>query len=180
MIHRLTGGRWETGAAATAMAPAIRSVPLLGLFFLPLCFGLGHLYPWASDPGAVAGSVVRLYLNPPAYLARSAIALAGWSILALVVTSTNLRGPRLVAGLGLAFHGLAISLVAVDWAALGRSWVSSSDFAADVAVTQLLAALAWTALLQPGDAPAGRTGDIWGWSSLARLALCTSPTCSTW
>ena len=56
LVHLLTGGRWEPAPRPPRWHRPIRSVPLLGLFFLPLCFGLGHLYPWASDPGAVAGA----------------------------------------------------------------------------------------------------------------------------
>jgi hypothetical protein len=162
LIHALTGGRWGKALAA-ALAPAARAVPLLGLLFLPLAFGLPHLYPWAGDPNAAGGSVARLYLNPPAYLVRSAAALAGWAILSVAVLRPDLRRRQLIAGLGLVFHGLAISLVAVDWLLSIDPGFASSNFAADVAITQLLAALAWAALLQPEeDARAGPAADLAG------------------
>ena len=46
-----------------------------------------------------------------------------------------------MAGLGLVFHGIVISLVAVDWILSIDSSFSSSAFAAAIAIQQLLSAL---------------------------------------
>lgn len=157
LIEALTGGRWGE-AMAPVLKPAARTLPLFVLLFLPLALGLRHLYPWAVDLSVTSPSVARLYLNPLAFWARSAMALVGWAVLSLPV----FRRRRLLAGLGLAFHGLAISLIAVDWLLSLDPRFTSSDFAAGVAIGQLLTAFAWAALLQPPDAPPGPLSDLAG------------------
>lgn len=157
LIHALTGGRWGE-AIAPVLEPAVRTLPLFVLLFVPLALGLRHLYPWAVDPSVTSPSVARLYLNPPAFWARSAIALVGWAVLSFPV----FRRRPLLAGLGLAFHGLAISLVAVDWLLSLDPSFTSSDFAAGVAIGQLLTALAWAALLRSPNAAPEPTADLAG------------------
>src|SRR6185437_10397945 len=78
LIHRLTGGRWGT-ALAPILIPAAAMLPLLALVFLPLAFGLSAPYRWASDTSMLRPSVAHVYLNQPAFLLRTAIALVGWS-----------------------------------------------------------------------------------------------------
>ena len=71
-------------------------------------------------------------------------------------------GSRLLAGLGLAFFGLTISLVAVDWyLSLDPHYVATA-FAAMIAIQQLLAALAVTALIGPPAIEGKVAGDIGG------------------
>ena len=78
---------------------------------------------------------------------RAAVALIGWSVLAVLVLRQCCT--RLVAGFGLAFHGLIISLVAVDWILSVDSGFASSAFAAGIALQQLLSVLAFVAITGP-------------------------------
>jgi hypothetical protein len=159
LIHRLTGGSWGL-AAAPVLRPAAAMTPLLVLAFLPLLVGLGHIYPWAAGSSAIPADVARWYLNEPSFSVRSLIALAGWSLLAVIFAAG--LGGRLLAGLGLAFFGLTISFVAVDWYLSIEPHYVATAFAAMIAIQQLLAALAVVAVI---GAPAiGRkvAGDIGG------------------
>jgi len=143
LIHRLTGGRWGV-AFAPALVAATATTPLLVLFFLPILFSLSTLYPWAADPSALRPAVATLYLNHSAFILRSAVALIGWSVLALSIVRG--RSTIVVAALGLVFHGVAISFIGVDWILSIEPTFASSSFAAAMAVQQMLAALAFVAL----------------------------------
>ena len=86
------------------------------------------------------------YLNGPSFLIRSLIALGR-----LVVAWQSCSPPAWAAAcwpaLGLAFFGLTISLVAVDWYLSLEPHYVATAFAAMIAIQQLLAALAVTAVI---------------------------------
>jgi hypothetical protein len=143
LTHRLTGGRWGN-ALAPVLMKAASMVPLLAIVFLPMAFGLSAPYRWASDNSVLRPAVAHVYLNQPAFLLRTAIALIGWSVLAIFVTRQ--RCTILMAALGLVFHAVVISVLAVDWILSVDSSFSSSAFAAGIAIQQILSALALAAV----------------------------------
>lgn len=159
LIHRLTGGRWGI-ALAPVLLPAASLVPMVALVFLPLAFGLSAPYRWASDNSMLRPAVAHAYLNQPAFLLRSAVALIGWSVLAIAVVRE--RCTTLMAGLGLVFHAVVISLVAVDWVLSIDSGFSSSAFAATIAIQQLLSALSFAAIAGAAGWRKEVTADIAG------------------
>jgi hypothetical protein len=159
LIHRVTGGRWGE-ALAPALRPAAALMPLAALAFLGVAFSLPTLYPWAADPGAVKPGIAALYLDPALFDLRAAVALVGWSVLALLCRAGRC-GP-LAAALGLSFYGLSISLVAVDWILSVEPHFTSSAFAAGIALHQILAALAWAALASPPGLDEDRAADLAG------------------
>ena len=144
LIHRLTGGEWGY-AAAPILRPAAAMTPLVALAFVPILLALPQIYPWAANPSAIPSDVARWYLNGPSFLIRAMITLGGWSLLGIVF-ATGL-GSRLLAALGLAFFGLTISFVAVDWYLSLEPHYVATAFAAMIAIQQLLAALAVTAAI---------------------------------
>ncbi|TNC12707.1 hypothetical protein FF100_13640 [Methylobacterium terricola] len=146
LVHRITGGRWGE-ALAPVLRPVAALLPLVALGFLGVALALPALYPWAADPGTVKPDVAALYLNPLLFVARGAVALLGWSVLAWLVLAE--RCTRLVAGLGLAFYGLTISLVPVDWILSLEPRFTSSAFGAGFALNQILAALSLAAVASP-------------------------------
>ena len=132
MIHRLTGGRWGD-SLRPALAPAAAQVPLLFVLAVPVLVSIGILYPWSHGEGAKP-DVLAGYLNVPLFLIRTVVALAGWSALAIVLPRLRRLAGQLAAALGLVFHGVIISLVAVDWMlSLAPPFISSS-FGASVAI----------------------------------------------
>ncbi|GEL43640.1 hypothetical protein MEX01_42310 [Methylorubrum extorquens] len=163
MIHRVTGGRWGE-VLAPVLRPATALVPLAAVTFLGVAFGLHAAYPWAAGTGAKS-DVLRLYLDPTLFLVRAAVTLLGWSVLAALFLSG--RAGTLVAALGLTFYGLTISLVSVDWILSVEPGFNASAFPADVALHQILAALAFAALVSPPSL------DARGASDLAGLMLAT-------
>ena len=153
MIHRLTGGRWGF-ALGPVFAPTAMLVPLVAVLLIPVLVAMPALYSWMHGGSDVIPSVAHIYLNPPAFIIRSVIAFAGWTVLALALPRLRGGGATLLAALGLVFYGVPISLVPVDWIlSLEHPFISES-FGASVAVTHLMAALAWVALLAPRESEA--------------------------
>lgn len=159
LIHHLTGGEWGR-AAAPVLRPAAATIPLVALAFVPVLVELAQIYPWAADPSAIPADVARWYLSGPSFAVRAVITLAGWSVLGVVFAAGI--GSRLLAGLGLAFFGLTISLIAVDWYLSLEPHYVSSTFAAMIAIQQLLAALAVTAVIGTPSIDGKAAGDIGG------------------
>jgi hypothetical protein len=161
MIHRLTGGRWGE-ALHPAFASAARFVPLLFVLIVPIFIAIPLLAPWAHHHGDVKADVISYYLNPPFFIGRSLIAISGWSALAILLP--RIAGPsgQLLAALGLVFHAIVISAVSVDWILSIEPPFISSSFGASVAITQLIAALAWAVRWTPRAPDNLVAGDIGG------------------
>jgi hypothetical protein len=159
MIHRLTGGRWGE-LAAPVIAPAAAAIPLLVVIAIPLFIAIPALYPWSHHPDAIKPDVMSYYLNTPAFVVRTVLALIGWTALAILLPRNAERRGQILAALGLVFHAIVISSVSIDWYLSLEAPFTSSSFGASVAVSSLVAALAWTAVLTsaPADDPA--VGDL--------------------
>lgn len=108
------------------------------------------LYPWAGAAGDIKPDVLSFYLNVPFFMLRGIVALAGWSALALMMPRIAGRAGQLVAAIGLVFHCVVVSSVAIDWYLSTEAPFTSSSFGASVAITQLIAALAWAILIIGG------------------------------
>jgi hypothetical protein len=161
LIHRLTGGNWGR-ELRPALEAAASALPWLLLLIIPVFIALPALYPWASHPGAAPADVVSHYLNVPLFIARSIVALAGWSALAFLLPRLRGTAGKLAAALGLVFHAVVISSVAMDWVLSLEPPFVSSSFGASVAITQLIAALSWVAALHIDLTDEGVVGDIGG------------------
>ena len=162
MIHRLTSGRWGE-IAAPVIGPACAAVPVLVALAIPVFIAIPVLYPWVHyAPGTTKQDVLTYYLNAPSYIVRSMIALTGWSAIALLLPRTIGRRGQLLAALGLVFHALVISSVAVDWYLSSEVPFTSSSFGASVAISSLMGALAWTVLTLPTSADDPALGDLGG------------------
>lgn len=168
LIHRLVGGRWGV-LLAPVLLPTIRLMPLAAIMFFPIAFGLSVIFPWAAQPAALPSDVGRFYLNTPGFLIRTVVALGGWSFLSIRVLQG--RCTKLIAGLGLAFHGLAISFIAIDWILSINPAFASTAFAASIAIQQILAALACAVILAPRKTGDPAIGDIGALLLAALLGL---------
>ena len=114
LIHRLTGGEWGQ-AAAPVLRPAAAMFPLVALAFVPVLVGLPQIYPWAADPvrntGAMSADGISASLSFASAVNDRADRLVG----ARLWSSPPVAEAVCLPGSGLAFFGLTISLVAVDW-----------------------------------------------------------------
>jgi hypothetical protein len=145
-----------------AIEPLTAMIPLLFVLILPLFLAIPLLYLWASGSGAVKPDVLTGYLNMPWFIARSLIVLAGWSALALLLP--RLAGARglVLAAVGLAFHALVIGPIGFDWILSIEPSFASSSFGASLAITQLIAALAFALVLAPAPEGEPAIGDLGG------------------
>ncbi len=153
MIHHLTGGAWGLALRRVARA-AYRTLPLLGLFFLPLLLGMPELYPWAR-PEVVAHDVLlrekSAYLNVPFFAVRAGVYFVIWIVLAYILSrpadDEGTRRSRALSGPGLALFGLTVTFAAIDWAmSLEPLWFSSI-YGAMIANGTMLAGLAFAVML---------------------------------
>jgi hypothetical protein len=170
MIHRLTGGRWGF-LLALAIEPAAAALPILLALAVPLFVALPVLYPWLQRPPAIKPDVLAHYLNMPAFVLRSGVALIGWSTFAVLLLRTHGRLGQLIAALGLVFHALVISGISVDWYLSLEAPFNSSSFGATIAIASIVAALAWAALIAPVPADDPTLADLGGLLLASLLGL---------
>jgi hypothetical protein len=159
LIHEATGGRWGLASAPTLRLGALCAL-FLPFFFAFLFAGLKTLYPWAHGGSTTAPDVARFYFNVPVFAAVGFVALIGWAAIGamLAIGALGLLG----ASIALVFHGFAVSLVAVQWMLSIDPAYSDSAFGAEIAVQQIMLALAVIAALQPRRAVEIADGDIGG------------------
>jgi hypothetical protein len=158
LIHRLTGGCWGE-ALRPVFAPAAACIPLLAILFVPVVLAMPALFPWAAGASVAKPDVAHLYLNDTLFVLRAVIAFIGWSTLAILLPLV--RG-RLLAAFGLIFYAVTVSFTGIDWVLSTEPMFMSTSFGAALAVTQLLAVLAFAALLAPGELALGARRDLGG------------------
>ena len=85
MIQHLTGSAWSV-PVRRIMENIMMSLPVLGLLFIPLGFGVHALYEW-SHPEFVAKEIMALkvpvyeaFLNPKMFYIRAVIYFAIWTL----------------------------------------------------------------------------------------------------
>jgi hypothetical protein len=139
MLSHLTGGLWGVVPRRLHEAAA-RTLPALGVLFVPVLLGLGSLYAWA-DPEVVAGDEILLekaaYLNPGFFALRAAFYFLVWTSLAYRISSwsrqqdagaSDARASKLraVSALGIVLLFLTVSFAAIDWGmSLAPHWFST-------------------------------------------------------
>lgn len=137
------------------MESVAATLPIFALLFVPLAFGLDHIYPWAGalhgahDHGSPAAGALenaslaealahkRVWLSKPFFVARSALYLAilcvvsgllrAWSRENDVRPSLALvRRMRRLGGAGLPLVGLTLTWASFDWSmSLQPDWSST-------------------------------------------------------
>ena len=160
MVHHLTGGAWGF-VIRRLLEGAAMTIPLMALLFVPLLFGLPHLFSWMS-PDAMADAALRhksqFFLNQPWFLARAALYFVVWSSLAWILRRWSLDQDRVgggeitrrfqrFCGPGLVVYVFTYSLAAIDWImTLEPRWYSTI-FGMIVITGQGLAGLAFGILI---------------------------------
>ena len=149
MIQHLTGGMWGM-VIRRQLEAASRALPLMALLFVPILFGMRHLYVWtvpeevAKDPhlveitGAylkITGSGSFLYLD--GYVGRAVIYFAIWLGIAFLLNrwSAEQDSPpvqnlsprfRKIAAPGLILYAFTITFAVIDWVmSLDPHWIST-------------------------------------------------------
>jgi hypothetical protein len=139
MVHQLTGGAWGV-VIRRQMGAASRVLPVLTVLFLPIVFGMSHLYVWTHGDIVNADPILRgkhLYLNTPFFLVRAAIYFAAWNAVTYLLNKWGLeqdqtgdpriaRRMQMLSGGGLVVYGLCITFASFDWLmSLEPHWFST-------------------------------------------------------
>jgi hypothetical protein len=138
MLHHLTGGAWGL-VIRRILEAAARTLPFVGLLFLPVAFGLGHIYTWADAAKVAADPVLQHkapYLNVPFFLARAVAYFVIWGLFAYLLSKWSLRQDqgdgaafqkmKALSGGGLVVYCLTLTTAIIDWLmSLDPHWFSS-------------------------------------------------------
>src|SRR4030095_16762306 len=116
------------------------TIPLIAVLFVPLLFGLNHLYSWSIPGAAEQDALLRWkepFLNVPFFLIRAAIYYACWSFIALLYYRLS-RGQdatgdpaiyarlRKFAGPAIIVLALTSTFASIDWiVSLTPHWYST-------------------------------------------------------
>jgi hypothetical protein len=159
MVFHLTSGGWGF-VIRRILEAGMRTLPLMALLFLPIAWGIQHLYPWAQ-PDAVDASpklqYQQFYLAPKWFWIRAAVYFAAWLGMAFFLGLWSRKedetgNPRLawksqqLSAFGAVVYGVSLHFAAVDW---GMSLVPafhSTIWGPLFAAGQLLSALAFAVL----------------------------------
>jgi hypothetical protein len=139
MLHHLVGGTWGF-VIRRILEAGTRTLPLMGLLFVPLLFGIHSLYEW-SHPDVVTRDAIlqakQAYLNVPFFIVRAVLYFFAWMTLAFFLNrwsaeqdSTGnpslMRRFQLLSALGIVVYVLAITFASIDWGmSLEPHWFST-------------------------------------------------------
>lgn len=139
MLHHLTRGAWGL-VIRRILEAAARTLPFVGLLFIPLAFGLPHVFIWA-DPAKVAGDHLLehkvAYLNVPFFLGRVVFYFLVWTLFAQLLSKWSnqqdatgdgkfFHRMQALSGAGIGVYCLTMTAAVVDWLmSLDPHWFSS-------------------------------------------------------
>ena len=151
-IYRLTGGMWGFAARPFFEAGAA-TLPLLALLFIPIGFGLDHIYEWTRADffeGLHHAENRKTYLSESFFLLRTVIYFAVWILFGLYMTRRSRPQALLAEGrsglpaAGLIALALTVTFAGIDWLmTLNPHWFSTI-YGGMIAIAGLYAALALT------------------------------------
>jgi hypothetical protein len=114
-----------------------RTLPLLGVLFLPVLLGMERIFPWAK-PGVVVEGNKGLFMTPGLFTLRAVIYFAIWIALAYLLTTWSYSQDRSsdpeairrrahpIAILGIILYFLTTTFAAFDWMmSVEKGWFSS-------------------------------------------------------
>lgn len=139
MIHHIAGGAWGA-VIRRILESAIGTIPLLAGLFLPIAFGIHHLFEWSHADVVAKDAILQskeAYLNVPFFLVRAVFYFAVWILVAALFRRWSLEqdhddDPRLTLRMellsrgGLVLYGLTVTFAAIDWImSLEPHWFST-------------------------------------------------------
>src|SRR5712691_13110786 len=139
LIQYATQGGW--GIVVRRIGETVfATVPVMAALFVPLLFGLQHLYPWSVPGAAEHDALLRWkapFLNVPFFLIRAAVYFGCWSFIALLYYRGS-RGQdatgdpgvsarlRRLAGPAIIVLALTSTFASIDWiVSLTPHWYST-------------------------------------------------------
>jgi len=162
LIHHITGAYWGTVLRRVAENLAT-TLPLMGLFMIPLFFGMHDLFHWSHEDAVVHDKILQWkepYLNTGFFIIRNILYFGIWTWLVHGLRTLSIaqdkgdaeslgKMRRKAAG-GTVLYALTVTLFAFDWLmSLDPHWYStifgvyvfSGGFLAALALLSVLAIL---------------------------------------
>ena len=159
MLHQLVGGCWGF-IIRRLLEAGTRTFPLMALLFLPILFGMNHIFIW-TDADLVARDHVlqhkSAYLNIPFFTTRAIVYFLLWIGISSLLSRWSLEQDRtgdpllsrrmpILSGPGLVIFGLTATFASIDWVmSLEPHWFSTMHGVIFI-VGQALATLAFSIL----------------------------------
>lgn len=158
MIHHLTGGGWGF-LIRRFLEAGIGALPLGAALAIPLFFGVGYLYSWATpDPHDEMLTRRLFYLNTPGFILRTAIVFSLWIGISSLLRRWSLeqdattdpaptRRMRALSGPGIVLFAVLGTVAAVDWVMVLENDWTSTIFPIQMMIGQMAGALALSIVL---------------------------------
>jgi hypothetical protein len=166
MIRHLTGGGWGT-VIRRILGAAMRTLPLLAFLFIPVIFGIRHLYIWAQPLGNIQDKhlrehleqITQTYLTVNGFIIRAIFYFAIWNLLSFLLSKfskqtdranapDNSKRFKAISGPGLILYGFTISFAAIDWImSLDPSWISTI-FGLIILIGEVLSAMCFAVVVE--------------------------------
>ena len=139
MVHQLSGGAWGV-VIRRPIGAASRVLPVLTVLFLPIVFGMSHLYEWTHTDVVARDEILQHkqpYLNTPFFLVRAGLYFIVWNMLSFFLNAWSLEQDRtgdpriarrmqLLSAAGLVGYGLTVTFASFDWLmSLEPHWFST-------------------------------------------------------
>jgi hypothetical protein len=139
MLQYMTGGGWGM-LVRRQLEAGSRTIPFVLILFIPICFGLPHLYQWTNSTTMQSTPELRdkaHYLNVTWWLIRAAIVFGIWLIYQYKLNSLSAEEERTGSlqvskqlmgwsGIGLVLYALTLTSAGVDWLmSLNVTWYST-------------------------------------------------------
>jgi hypothetical protein len=166
MVRHLTGGGWGM-VIRRILGAAMRCIPLMTVFFVPLMFGMPRLYKWAQPLSQIDDKHLRVhleqitqsYLTVRGFIVRAALYFAIWNLLSFFLTHwsaqqdhppehDNSKRFRALSGPGIVLYAFTISFAAIDWVmSIDPSWISTI-YGLLILIGQLLSAMCFAVVIE--------------------------------
>ena len=166
MIRHLTGGGWGT-VIRRILGAAMRTLPLLAVLFIPVIFGIRHLYVWAQPLANIEDKhlrehleqITQTYLTVKGFIFRAIFYFAVWNVLSFLLSKWSKETDRpnapdnsarfkAVSGPGLILYAFTISFAAIDWVmSLDPSWISTI-FGLIILIGEVLSAMCFAVVVE--------------------------------
>jgi hypothetical protein len=162
MTQHLTGGHWGI-VIRRPLESATRVLMLVAVLFLPIFFGMKHLYSvWLNAPPSGEGALSEFeqrYLTLNGFRVRAVIYFVVWGILVVLFNRWSReqdvnredrrlrRRLKMLAGPGIILYVMAMSFAAIDWVmSLSPHW-SSTIYAFIFIAGQLISSMSLMAIV---------------------------------
>jgi len=179
MLHGLLGAPW-TATIRAPLEAAAKTIPWLGLFFIPVLFAVRTLYPWAGPDALHDEAIARkeAYLNVPFFVVRAVLYFVIWSGFLYAYFKKSQRRDeeatpaaeadlRVLSAPAILLYVATVTLASVDWImSLDPHWYSTI-FGAIVVGGQGISAISFLMVIglffahsAPARAAAARRHDL--------------------